>query len=85
MPTTCITTAARRLVRQHNDERLVSGYIYLVDLETGDITDFVASYAARQIKPGEPLFGKKALLRVGHGKLSQAEAQRFLDSKGQGW
>lgn len=81
-----VTTVARRLARQHNnDEALHSGYIYEVNLATGRIGICVASYAVAQIEPGDDVFGQYAYLRIGHGRMSYAEAQRYLDDKGVGW
>jgi hypothetical protein len=76
---------ARRLAYEHNSELVHSGVIYLVDLATGEIGEPVATYAATQVAEGHKLFGTHALLRIGHGRLSQKEAQRFIDEKGKGW
>jgi len=78
-------SAARTLAREHNSESVESGYIYLVDLATGRITDFIATYAADPIKPGHKLYGKYAVMRISHGRLTIKEAQRFIDEKGIGW
>jgi hypothetical protein len=70
----------------NNDARLVSGYIYEVHLPTGCIFyTALSGYAASQYKPDHPLYGRYALLRATDAPLSQRDAQRFLDDKGQGW
>lgn len=80
-----VTTAARRLTREHNDARFRSGAIHIVELSTGQIGGWGGDFAATQIAEGHHLFGTHALIRIGYGKLSQAEAQRFLNEKGIGW
>lgn len=80
-----VTKAARTLARWHNSDAVESGHIWLVDLHTGKREEFVATYAANQITEESELYGDYALLRISHGKLTQAEAQRFLNEKGKGW
>ena len=78
-------SAAHTLAREHNSEDVTSGYIYLVDLTSGCITDFIGTYAAKQIEPGDGLYGKYAVIRISHSLLTVKEAQRFIDEKGKGW
>lgn len=95
-----ITSAARRLTRCHNSDKLTSGYIYLVELETGKIVsnlvvdkgapkwirEAIVPYATWAADLTDEMKAKGlAIIRVGHGKLSHEDAQRFLDNKGQGF
>lgn len=89
-----ITSAARRLCRQHNnDERLASGAIYLVEVATGRIvsnatwSDDTPSWLRNSISPVAVYAATETdelrsrgyrLLRVGHGRITQAYAARFL-------
>lgn len=79
------STPARRLAKEHNSEAVYSGVIYLINLTTGEIGEAIATFAATQIAPGHPGYGKFALLRISHARMSVKEAQRFIDEKGQGW
>lgn len=80
-----ISSAASNLARQHNSDNVETGWIYQVNLETGNINGLVATYACDQVRPGDDGYGKFAYLRISHGRLSAADAQRFIDQKGEGW
>lgn len=85
MPTVQITTAARRMCRTVNSDQVVPGYIYAVKLATGRLGGVVATYAIDQVKPGDRNYGKEAFYRISHGRTTQAQCQRFLDAKGEGF
>ncbi len=77
-----ITTAARRLCREHNSEHVTSGHIHEVDLDRGHIGAFVSGWAATQPPRDWREQNRRAFLRISHGRMTQAEAQHFIDTLG---
>lgn len=74
------------MVRQHNGLAAGwSGTIWCVNFRTGELVDCVATYAMTQPSLEVRERTGMAYLRVGHGKLSHAEAQQFIDKMGEGF
>jgi len=80
-----VTTEARRLARQHNSDDIMPGYIYAVNIRTGKIGSLISHYAAVQRSVEQVDSNGIAYMRISYGRMTQAEAQRFIDEKGQGW
>jgi hypothetical protein len=80
-----ISTAARRLARQHNSDKVISGGIYSVNLDTGEIDGWVASFSAAQPSMEWRRANRRALLRISYGRMTQQQAQQFIDELGEGW
>lgn len=79
-----ITTAARRLCREANGPNVVPGWIYLVDLSTGRIGQLVDTYAADQPSREWRAENRKCLMRISNGRITEREAQRIIDTLGEG-